>query len=72
MNTQAIAKLESQIGQTVNHLSEREKGKLPNQLMPNLKVFTIRHSSNSAHEHEQVQSIVIFRSGKQVDNKVDQ
>jgi len=38
VNTQAIAKLEVQMGQMANHLGEREKGKLPNQPMPNSKL----------------------------------
>ena len=29
VNTQAIAKLEMQMGQLANHLGERDKGKLP-------------------------------------------
>jgi hypothetical protein len=72
VNTQAIAKMESQIGQIANHLGEREKGKFPSQPMPNPKTLTIGNSSNSVHEHEQVQSIVTLRSGRQVDNKVGQ
>ena len=49
VNTQAIAKLETQMGQLANHLGERDKGKLPSPLVPNPKVFAIRNSSNSAH-----------------------
>jgi hypothetical protein len=70
VNTQAIAKIESQIGQIANHLGEREKGKFSSQPVPNPKALTIGNSSNSAHEHEQVQSIVTLRSRRQVDNKV--
>jgi hypothetical protein len=40
--------------------------------VPNPKALTIGNSSNSTHGHEQVQSIVTLRSGKQVDNKVGQ
>jgi hypothetical protein len=40
--------------------------------MPNPKALTIENSSNSTHGHEQVQSIVTLRSGRQVDNKVGQ
>jgi hypothetical protein len=72
VNTQAIAKIETQIGQIASHLGEREKGKFPSQPMPNPKALTIENSSNSAHGHEQVQSIVTLRSGRQVDNKVGQ
>jgi hypothetical protein len=35
---QAIAKMEVQMGQMANHLSEREKGKLPSQPVPNPKL----------------------------------
>jgi hypothetical protein len=38
VNTQAIAKMETQIGQIANHLGEREKGKLPSQPVPNPKL----------------------------------
>jgi hypothetical protein len=38
--------------------------------MTNPKAFTIGNSTSQAHGHEQVQSIVTLRSGKQVDNKV--
>jgi hypothetical protein len=40
--------------------------------VPNPKALTVGNSSNSTHEHEQVQSIVTLRSGRQVDNKVGQ
>jgi hypothetical protein len=35
VNTQAIAKLEMQMGQLANHLGERDKGKLPSQAVNN-------------------------------------
>jgi hypothetical protein len=69
-NIQVIAKLESQIGQKTKYLGESEKGKLQSQLMPNPNVFAIGNSSNFAHGHEQVQSIITLRSERQVDNKV--
>ena len=53
-------------------MSEREKGKFLSQPVPNPKALTIGKSSNSTHEHEQVQSIITLRSGRQVDNKVGQ
>jgi hypothetical protein len=37
VNTQAIAKLEMQMGQLANHLGERDKGKLPSQAVNNPK-----------------------------------
>jgi hypothetical protein len=72
VNTQAITKLESQIGQIANHLGEREKEKFLSQPVPNPKALTIGNSSNSVHGHEQVQSIITLKSGRQVDNKVGQ
>ena len=71
-NTQAITKIKSQIGQIESHLGERENGKFPSQPVPNPKEFTIGNSSNSSHGHEQVQSIVTLRSGRQVDSKIGQ
>jgi hypothetical protein len=70
VNTQAIAKMENQIGQIANHLGEREKGKFPSQPEPNPKAFAVGNSSNSAHGQEHVQAIVTLRSGRQVDNHV--
>jgi hypothetical protein len=64
VNTQAISKLEMQMGQLANHLGERDKGKLPSQVVNNPKACG--NSSNQEH----VQAIVTLRSGKRVDNKV--
>jgi hypothetical protein len=66
VNTQAISKLEMQMGQLANHLGERDRGKLPSQAVNNPKACNIRNSSNPEH----VQAIVTLRSGKRVDNKV--
>jgi hypothetical protein len=66
VNTQAISKLEIQMGQLANHLGERDKGKLPSQAVNNPKACSIGNSSNQEH----VQVIVTLRSGKRVDNKV--
>jgi hypothetical protein len=49
VNTQAILKLEMQMGELANHLCERDKGKLPSQAMNNPKACSIGNSSN--HEH---------------------
>ena len=71
LNTQAIAKMESHIGQIANHLREREKGKLPFQPVPNPKgQFMVGNSSNPTHGQEHVQSIIILSSKRQVDNQV--
>jgi hypothetical protein len=70
VKTQAIAKMENQIGQIANHLGEREKRKFPSQTELNPKAFAIGNSSNSTHGHEHVQAIVTLRSGRQVYNHV--
>jgi hypothetical protein len=71
VNTQAIAKMETQIVQIASHLGEREKGKLPSQPVPNPKLqFHEGSSSNAVHGLEHVQAVVTLRSGKQVDNQV--
>jgi hypothetical protein len=55
VNTQAIAKMETQIGQIASHLGEREKGKLPSQPVPNPKLqFHEGSSSNAVHGQEHV------------------
>jgi hypothetical protein len=46
VNTHAISKLKIQMGQLANHLGERDKGKLPSQLVNNPKACTIGNSSN--------------------------
>jgi hypothetical protein len=71
VNTQAIAKMETQIGQIASHLEEREKGKLPSQPVLNPKMqFHGGDSSNAVHGQEHVQAVVTLRSGIQVDNQV--
>ena len=69
VNTQVIAKVESQIGQIATHLGERDKAKFPSQPMTNPKAYATGNSSDSTHGHEQVQSVTL-RLGRQVDNKV--
>jgi hypothetical protein len=49
-----------------NQLGEIDKGKLPSQVVNNLKACSIGNSSNKEH----VQAIVTLRSGKRVDNQV--
>ena len=66
VNTQAISKLEIQMGQLANHLGERDKGKLPSQTVNNPKACNSGDSSNQEHE----QTIVTLRSRKRVDDKV--
>ena len=65
LNTQAISKLENQVGQLATQVGEREKGKFPSQPIPNSKgQYTINGSSSSTHAHESVQFITTLRSGK--------
>jgi hypothetical protein len=66
VNTQAISKLEIQVGKLANHLGERDKGKLPSQPVNNPKACTIGNSSTQEHAH----AIVTLRSGRRVDNHV--
>jgi hypothetical protein len=68
VNTQAISKLETQVGQLANHMGERDKGKLPSQLVNNPKACTIGSAPNQEHAN----AIVTLRSGKQVDNRVNE
>jgi hypothetical protein len=68
VNTQAISKLEIQVGQLASHIGERDKGKLPSQPVNNPKACTIRSAPNQEHAH----AIVTLRSRKQVDNQVDE
>jgi hypothetical protein len=54
------------MGQLANHLSERDKGKLPSQSVNNPKACSIKNSSNQGH----VQAIITLRFRKRVDNQV--
>jgi hypothetical protein len=68
-HSQSIAKLETQMGQMANTLNRREEGKLPSQPVVNPKgLYMI--DEKSSHQH--VQSITTLRSGKLVDNQVEQ
>ncbi|XP_021834176.1 uncharacterized protein LOC110773973, partial [Prunus avium] len=69
-NTQAISKLEQQIGQLATVVGEREKGKFPSQTVPNPKgQFVINNPSSSPNSNEHVQSITTLRSGKHIGNQ---
>jgi hypothetical protein len=50
VNTQAISKLEMQMGQLANHLDESDKGKLPSQPVTNPKAFTIGNALSQMHK----------------------
>jgi hypothetical protein len=66
VNTQAISKLEIQVGQLASHLGKRDKGKLLSQPVNNPKACTIGSSSTQEHVH----AIVTLRSRRRVDNLV--
>src|SRR3954470_13160468 len=55
----SIAKLEMQVGQLANTMSQRETGRFPSQPEVNPR------------EHEQAKAITTLRSGRLIDNKVD-
>ena len=66
-NTQAIAKLELQMGQLATSLNEREKEKFPSQAVANPKG---QFESGASSHHEQAKAITTLRSGRTVDNNV--
>jgi TolA-binding protein len=68
-HSQSIAKLETQVGQMANTLNRREEGKLPSQPVVNPKELYTVNEETSHHQH--VQSITTLRSGKLVDNQVE-
>ena len=45
LNTQAISKLENQVGQLATQVGEREKGKFPSQPIPNPKRQQVHQQS---------------------------
>ncbi|CAL9020201.1 unnamed protein product, partial [Prunus brigantina] len=55
--SQAIQRLEAQVGQLAKELSERKKGEFPSQTIPN------------PGGQEQLKAVTVLRSGKVVDNK---
>ncbi|KAH9750378.1 hypothetical protein KPL71_013853 [Citrus sinensis] len=70
LNTQAILKLEHQLGQLATTVAEREKGKFPSQPVPNPKgVHEV--GSSSSHQHEEAKYVMTLRRGKLFDNKVE-
>ena len=58
------------IGQIANTLNRREEGKLPSQVVVNPKGLYMVEGSTS--HLEQVQAITTLRSGKVVDNLVEE
>jgi hypothetical protein len=67
-HSQSIAKLEAQVGQIANTLNRREGGKLPSQPVVNPKGL---YMVNATSHLEQDQAITTLRSGKLVDNQVE-
>jgi uncharacterized coiled-coil protein SlyX len=67
-HSQSIAKLETQMGQMANTLNRREEGKLPSQPVVNPKGL---YMVNATSHLEQVQAITTLRSGKLVDNQIE-
>jgi len=67
-HSQAIAKLEVQMGQMANTHNKREGGKLPSQPVANPRGHYIVEDS----QHQQVQAITTLRSGRRVDNHVQE
>jgi uncharacterized coiled-coil protein SlyX len=67
-HSQSIAKLETQMGQMANTFSRREEGKLPSQSVVNPKGL---YMVNVTSYLEQVQAITTLRSGKLVNNQVE-
>jgi uncharacterized coiled-coil protein SlyX len=68
-HSQSIAKLETQMGQMANTLNRREEGKLPSQPVVNPKGL---YMVNATSHLDQVQAITTLRSGKLVDNQVEE
>jgi hypothetical protein len=54
VNTQAISKLEMQMGQLENHLGERDKGKFPSQAVNNPKAKFIKSGACAGDCHSEV------------------
>jgi primase-polymerase (primpol)-like protein len=67
---QTIAKLEVQMGQMANTLNIREEGKLPSQPVANPKGHYMAEASTS--HHQQVLAITTLRSRRRVDNHVQE
>ncbi|XP_060959274.1 uncharacterized protein LOC133030518 [Cannabis sativa] len=61
--SQSIAKLETQLGQLANAVTEREKGRFPSQPVPNPKG---QYEVGVPSHKEEAKSISTLRSGKQI------
>ena len=68
-NTQAISRLEIQLGQLATQIGERERGKFPSQPEPNPKGVNnqgqyFAQSSTHGAQHDQVNALTTLRSGR--------
>ena len=72
--TQSVSNLKKMVGQLVSSVQTLamivEKGKLPSQLVPNLKRVH-KASTSSSQQHGKVKAVMTLRKGKEVDNKVE-
>ncbi|XP_059658924.1 uncharacterized protein LOC132305273 [Cornus florida] len=72
-HSQSLTKLETQVGQLAQALNRREDGKLPSQPVANPRgVRIIDDITGQEVRHEQVQAITTLRSGKRVENKLEE
>nr|XP_011470217.1 PREDICTED: uncharacterized protein LOC105353148 [Fragaria vesca subsp. vesca] len=62
VQSQAISKLEVQVGQIANALNKREQGRFPSQPLVNLR--------GQFEKHETMKAVITLRSGKKVDTNV--
>jgi len=69
-HSQSITKLEAQMGHMTNTLNKREEGTLPCQPVANPKGHYMVEGYTS--HHQQVQAITTLRSGRRVDNHVQE
>jgi len=63
--------LRRQLTKLTQTLSVREPGKFPSQPNPNLAGQAHRAEASTIRSHEQVQSITILRSGKEIEKSKD-
>ena len=63
--------LRSQLTKLTQTLSVREPGKFPSQPNPNLTSQAHRAEASTSQSHEQVQSVTILRSGKEIEKPKD-
>ena len=67
----AMEDLRSQLTKLTQTLSVREPGKFPSQPNPNPAGQAHRVETSTSQSHEQVQSVTILRSGKEIEKPKD-